>query len=189
MPRGPAKEAKNQLNTTNQAAAGYGQNAASAFGTLMPQAQSLVGSTGYDPATLGAITNAGMGGVNAAFGDAGNQITRQAARTGNPAGVGGQLDALARSKGLASGQEAGNIQIQNADFANNQRMAGLNLLNSMYGTSGGLEEGLYGQGVPAINAQTAASPGWVQNMTGILSALGGLGGGVGAAAKGIGGGG
>lgn len=165
MPRAAAQQA-------SQAAGTAGANAATSFGPLNAGAQALTRSTGYDPATLSAITNAGMGGVNASFGDAASQIKRNAALTKNPAGTAGQLDTLAQNKGLAGGQEAGNIQIQNADFANQQRMAGLNLLNSMYGTSTGAQ-------APLINAETNASPGWAQTLSGIA-------GGVGSAASGLG---
>lgn len=114
-----------------------------------------------------------MGGVNAAFGDAAGQINRNAALTKNPAGVTEGLDTLAMNKGLAGGQEAGNIQIQNADFANQQRLSGLNLLNSLYGTNTNAQLGQQANQTSNINAQTAASPGWVQSLTGVLGAVGG----------------
>jgi hypothetical protein len=157
MPRAAAGNA-NQAYKTSSA------NANQLYGQLQPEAQSLVNSKGYDPATLGAITNTGMGAVNSAFGDAGAQIGRNAARTKNSAGVAGQTDALAMAKGVAGGKEAGDIQIQNADFQNQQRMAGLNLMSGMYGANLGTE-------VPAISAQTQASPGWLQDVTSTLSAL------------------
>ena len=157
MPRAAAGNA-NQAYKTSTA------NANQMYGQLQPQAESLINSQGYDPATLGAITNAGMGGVNAAFGGANSQIGRNAARTKNQAGVAGQQDALAMAKGTAGGQEAGDIQIQNANFQNSQRMAGLNLLSGMYGANLGTE-------VPAVNAQTQASPGWAQTLTGIVGAV------------------
>ena len=187
MSRSATSEATAAQKTAGANAATYGQNAASELGPLNTQAQSLIGSQGYDPTTLAAITNAGMGGVNAAFGGAAGQINRQAARTGNTAGVAGNLDTLAQNKGIAGGQEAGGIQEQNANFANQQRMAGLNLLGSLYGTNVGAQTANEGVQTGDINAQTSASPGWVQNLTGILGALGGAGKGAGAvigAAKG-----
>ncbi len=187
MSRSATNEAKTAQSTAGTNASQYGQNAAAELGPLNTQAQSLIGSQGYDPTTLAAITNAGMGGVNAAFGGAAGQINRQAARTGNTAGVAGNLDTLAQNKGIAGGQEAGNIQESNANFANSQRMAGLNLLGSLYGTNVGAQTANEGIQTGDINAQTSASPGWVQNLTGILGALGGAGKGAGAvigAAKG-----
>lgn len=153
MPRAAAGEAKNAYGTASA-------NANSLFGQLVPQAQSLINSKGYDPATMGAITNSGMGGVNAAFGNAGAQIGRNAARTKNAAGTADQMESLAQQRGIAGGKEAGDIQIQNADFQNQQRMAGLNLMAGMYGSNLGTE-------VPAVNAQTAASPGWAQTLEGL----------------------
>ena len=174
MARGQAQAASKQLNTTNAAAAGYGANAGSLFGTLVPQANSLINSQGFDPATLSAITNAGMGGVNAAFGDSANQLQRSAAVAGNPASIGGQLDALARSKGLAAGSEAGNIQIANQQEKDTQRQEGLNLLNSIYGTNVGAETSLYGLGPGTLQAR-AAGPGWAQGFKDVLQGIGALG--------------
>lgn len=144
------------------------------FGPLQSQAESLVNSTGFDPATLGAITNSGMGGVNASFGDANNQLKRSVAGSGNPAGIGGQLDALARSKGVAGGTEAGNIQIANAQEKDARRSEGLNLLNSMYGTNVSASNSLYGLGPSTLGAR-AAGGGWSQGFKDVLTGIGSLG--------------
>lgn len=174
MPRAAANEAKQAQQTAAANASQYGQRAGGELGTLGPEAQSLINSKGYDPATLAAITNAGMGGVNAAFGSAGADINRTTARTGNQANTAGAQDALAMNKGVAGGQEAGQIQIQNADFQNQQRMAGLNLLNSLYNTNVQGQQGMTTAQTGDINAQTNASPGWVQSLTGVLNGVGGL---------------
>jgi hypothetical protein len=156
MPRGAAANANQAYQTASK-------NSNQLFGQLEPQAQSLVNSQGYDPATLGAITNAGMGGVNAAFGGAGSGIARNTARTKNQASDAAQQDVLAQQKGIAGGQEAGNIQMANQAFKTQQQTQGLNLESGMYGANLGTQ-------VPAINAQTAASPGWAQTLTGIMNA-------------------
>ena len=174
MPRDAANEAKQQAQTASQNAATYGQRGAQDYGTLLPQAQSLINSPGYDPATLAAITNAGIGGVNATFGDAENKVQRNAALTKNPAGVTEGLDKLAQSKGIAGGQEAGNIQIQNQDFQNQQRMAGLNLLNSLYNTNTQGQQGMTTAGTQAIQTQANASPGWTSAFKDVLGGVGGL---------------
>jgi hypothetical protein len=173
MPRQAGQEAQQAQSTAAGNAAQYGSNAAGAYGPLNSQAQQLISSKGYDPATLAAITNAGMGGVNAAFGGASSQIARQGAKSGNTAGVAANQDTLAQEKGIAGGEEAGNIQIANQAFGNQQRMAGLNLLNSLYGTNVSAQTGNEGIRTGDINAQTNASPGWVQNLTGILGATAG----------------
>jgi hypothetical protein len=182
MPRKPAAEAQQAQSTAGANAAQYGQNAQQDYGQLLGQAGSLINSKGYDPATLSAINNASIGGVNSAFGDATGQIKRNAAVTGNNAGVGANLDAAAMDKGIAGGEAAGGVQIQNANFQNQQRMSGLNLLNSMYGQNVNAQTGNEGVQTGDINAQTNASPGWVQNLTGILGATAGAAGQAGAAA-------
>jgi len=155
---------------TNKTAQGYGSNAANLYGPLTSQAQSLVNSQGYAPADLAAITNAGMGGVNAAFGTASDQVARTAARSGNPASVGAEQDALARSKGIAGGQEAGNIQIANAQEKDTQRQQGLNLLNSLYGTQVGAQTNLLGLGPGTLNARAAGQSG-AQDFASIMKGI------------------
>lgn len=159
-----AKKQKQEAQQTFNTASG---NANSLYGNLVPEAQGLINSPGYDPTTLSAITNAGIGGVNSAFGSAGGQINRNAAIRKNPAGTAGQLDELAMNKGVAGGQEAGDIRIQNADFQNKQKMAGINLLSSLYGAN-------QGQEVPAINAGTAANTNWTQGLNNVLSGVSGF---------------
>jgi hypothetical protein len=174
MPRSAANEAKQAQSTAGGNAAGYGANAAGIFGPLTSAAQTLTSSQGYDPTTLSAITNAGMGATNAAFSGAAGQIKRNAATTGATAGVAPSLDALAREKGLAGGQEAGGIQIANEQFKNQQRTQGLNLLNSLYNTNVGAQTANEGVQTGDINAQTNASPGWAQTLGTVLSGVGSL---------------
>lgn len=174
MARGQAQAADTQIGINRKAAGTAGENAGKDYGALNEQAQGLINSTGYDPATLGAITNAGMGGVNAAFGDAENQLNRSVATSRNPAGTGAQLDALARSKGIAGGEEAGKIQIANAGERERKRSMGLDLLNSMYGTETGKQVSLSGQ-VPGLLSGRAAGGGWAQGFHDVLTGIGSLG--------------
>lgn len=162
MAKGQSQKADTQLGLTNNVAATYGKNAAGMLPGLTSQANSLINNTGYDPATLSAITNAGMGGVNAAFGDASGEIKRNAAITKNPASTAASFDALARSKGIAGGQEAGNVQIANAAERDRLRTQGLDLLNSLYGTNVGASNQAYGFGPATLNAR-AAGGSWAQN--------------------------
>lgn len=187
MPRAAKNEAQQAQKTAGKDASQFQGNQQAAFGPLNTQANSLINSPGYSPSQLGAITNAGMGGVNSAFGSAAGQVNRTAARTGNEASVGGNLDTLARDKGIAGGQEAGDIAIQNANFQNQQRMAGINLLGSLYGQNVNAQLGEQGNQTQNIQAQTAASPGWVQNLTGIVGAASGAAGKAAQAATAVGG--
>jgi len=173
MARGQAQAANKQLNLTNSTAAGYGQNAASELGALTPQATSLMNSQGYDPATLSAITNAGMGAVNASFGDTGNQIARNSAVTRNPASVNASLDANAINKGTAAGQEAGNIQMANASEKDYQRQLGLQLMQGLYGTNVGAQTSDLGMGPSTLQAR-AAGGGWAQGVNSVLTGIGSL---------------
>lgn len=173
MARGQAKASDQQRSITNTAAAGYGSTAAGELGPLSAGAKDLTSSEGFDPATLSAITNAGMGGVNAAFGSAKGDIQRNAGIRGNSANVGGDLDTLAMDKGIAGGKEAGDIQIQNAQFKAAQRAKGLDILNSLYGTNVGASTSLYGQAPDLLKAR-AANPSLAQDFGAVLGGIGGL---------------
>lgn len=175
MPRAATNEAKDQLKTTNAAAANAGQNAQSLYGTLTPAATAMTNSTGYDPATLSAIENNSQGAVNANFNSAEGNVARTAARTHNPASIAASQDALAMQKGIAQGTVAQQVPEANAQFAASQRQAGLNLLNSEYGQNLQSQESLYGMAPATINAQTNASPGWAQTTGGLITAVGSLG--------------
>lgn len=174
MPRAAKNEAQAAEKTAGANAAQYNSQAQAGFGPLNQQATDLTHSQGFDPSTLSAITNAGMGGVNAAFGDASGQINRNAARSGNTAGVAGQQDTLAQKKGIAGGQEAGDIQIQNANFANSQRMAGLNMLNSLYGTNVNAGLGQQQNQTANINAQAGASTDWTKGFKDVMTGVGAI---------------
>lgn len=170
MARGQAAAANNQLKLTNSAGEQYQNNASSLLPGLEGDAEALTKSTGYDPETMSAITGAGMGATNAAFGSAAGQVNRTAAKTGNTASTAPALDQLARNKGQAQGQEAGDIQIQNANYANSQRMAGLNMLNNIYGTNVSASNQAYGYGPSTLQARAAGQSG-DQLAQGYLGAL------------------
>lgn len=159
MSRAAANNAQQTFNTSSK-------NSNQLFGSLAPEAQNLINSPGFDPNTLSAITNQGEGAVNSAFGGAAGNIARGAARTKNPAGVSGELDALALDKGIAGGKEAGDIAIQNYGQKKRDQTQGLGLESSLYGAN-------MGQEVPSINAETQASPGWAQTLGPLLNSIGG----------------
>ena len=185
MAKGQAQAASNQLKLTNSVAGQQGQNASSLYSGLQPIYQAETQSQGYSPTQLSSVTNQGMGAVNSSFGNAQQNLRNTAARTRNQAGVTANADALARERGIAGGQEAGDIQIANANYANQQRQAGLAGLGSLFGESLGSMDTLYGMGAPTLNAR-AAGGSWMQNTLGpLLTGLGSLGGGVGAAAGGF----
>jgi hypothetical protein len=155
MSRASANAAKNQLATTNTAAAGQGAQASKLESGLIPQYQSMM-NEGYAPEDLSAMRTAGEGAVagseDAAKWEAGNR----AARTGNAAGVGAEESQLARDKGVAMGNEAANIETANANQrSSNQRFA-LGGEQGLFGTNTSAEESLYGMAPSTINAWSNA---------------------------------
>jgi hypothetical protein len=170
LARGQKGAADTQLRKTNTAAEGYGTLGAGLQSQLTGQANELINSQGFDPATLGAITNAGMGGVNAAFGSAEDTANRRAATSGNPAAIGTLADRLARGKGEAAGKEAGDIQIENTLFKEEQRKQGRDILAKLFGTDVGAETSLYGLGPGTLEAR-AAGPGWTQGFKDVVGTV------------------
>jgi len=160
MPRAAAKTAS---NIGAQATA----NANSMYNTLEPEANSLINSQGYDPATLAAITNSTMGATNAPYTNAKSQLARNTARTKNQASDASQQDVLAQQQGIAGGNAANQVQMENQQYKTQQQQMGLNLMSGMYGANLGTE-------VPAVSAQTTASPGWAQTLSGIMQGIGSM---------------
>lgn len=111
-----------------------------------------------------------MGAVNATYGAAGDEASRRAATSGNPAAIGTLADRLAREKGEAAGKEAGNIQIENALFKANQQEQGRQILGQLYGTDVGAQTSLYGMG-PATLGARAAGGGWTQGFKDVLGSI------------------
>lgn len=169
------------------------------LGPLSEQAQQLVGSkginlkdvNGFDPATMSAITGNTMGAAMSPFSGAEQGIQRNAALTHNSASTPGAMTDLAFKKGTAGAQAGRDIQLadtgfklQNADIANQQRMAGLDLMHSLYsqgldstqgayGTQVGAQVGLQGQ-VPGLLSGRAAGGGWSQGFNDVLTGIGSL---------------
>lgn len=170
MARGQAQAADTQIGLNRNAAAGYGKSAGGFQNQLSEEANKLINSQGFDPQTLGAITNAGMGAVNATYGAAGDKAARMAATSGNPASIGALEDELARGKGEAAGKEAGDIQIQNALFKAQQQKQGQDILANLFGTDVGAQTSLYGQ-VPGLLGGRAAGGGWTQGFKDVLSGI------------------
>lgn len=108
-------------------------NANSAINTALPGYQAIAANPGYTPAQQTAITNATLGGIGAAFGNANQGAVNQAARTNNTAGLTSTEDALARQRMQTSAQAGAQNQETFANNAQQQRLAALGGLGGLYG--------------------------------------------------------
>lgn len=173
MPRKPTQQANQGVQTAQG-------NANQIYGGLEPQLMSMATNPqGFGPQTVASMNTASRQALGGSTAGITGQGMLTAERTGNTAGVTGALDQAARTAGQTQSENALGIQNQNAMLKQQQQQAALQGLGSLYGANLGAQ-------APLINAETNAGPGWAQTLTGFLGGLGGLGQGVGAAAKGIG---
>lgn len=180
--------AQSAAKTAAQTGGQYGAEAQDIGGMLVPQLKADVQNPqGFSPAQQNAMLVQGLEGAGgAASGIVGEEGLR-AARSRNVGGSAGVLDEAAREKMRTSAGVGLDVATKNAALQQQQRASALKQLEGMYGTNVGA--GLKAQElVPQdIDAWAKANQtGWVQNVDQTISALGGLGGGVGAAGKGLG---
>jgi hypothetical protein len=129
-------------------------NANSLFSTLMPAYQSQLANPGYTPAQQTAITGASEGGIGAAFGSAAEGAANTAARTNNSAGLTSSMDALARQRMVASGQQGAQNQETFANNAQQQKEQALQGMQGLFGTTTGAS----GSQLGTAEQASAASP-------------------------------
>jgi hypothetical protein len=187
MSRSATNEAKNQLKTTNAIGAGYNTQAGNLYGSLEPQLESeATNPQGYSKSDLSAMQTASAQGLGGSTAGITGQANLNTARTRNSAGYGADLDQAAQTADQTQSQNDLDIQAANANLKQQQQQTALSSLGSLYNTGVSAGESYYGMAPSTINAQTnAGNSGWLQNTEGVLSSLGSLGGGVGAAAKGL----
>lgn len=188
MARGQKQQADTQLGLQNQQAAQYASNASQELGPLNDTANQLIkskgvdlnGISGFDPATMAAMTGSTMGAVNSPFAGAEAGIKRDAAIKGNDAGVGGGLTQLALDKGIAGGQAAQGLKLSdtafklnNADIAAQERNKGLDILQQLYGTNTQASTNLQGN-APGLLQGRAAGGGWAQGFGSVLGGIGSI---------------
>jgi hypothetical protein len=188
MARKAQADAQSAFNTNKAAGSQAGANSENIYSSLEPQ---LMGEAtnpqGYGTNTVNQMKT----GVQQELGGSTAGITGQAnlgvARTRNSGGYNAALDQGAANAGQTGSEANLGIDTANAQLKQQQQQQGLSALGNLGGQQLGAEESFYGDQPATVNALTnAGSQGWLQNATGILGALGGLGGGVGAAAKGFG---
>jgi hypothetical protein len=100
---------------------------------LLPQYQNLIQNPGYDQATKNAITLNSQGAAASSYGGAADALARNAARTGNAAGMVAGEDALAQQKANTMSNVAAGNQIQFANQAKKDVQEGLQGVQGMYG--------------------------------------------------------
>lgn len=138
---------------------------ASAYG------QEYANPTGMGAADMAAARTAANQGTGGAVASAVGQGNLEAARTGNSGGYQYQLEDAARKGIQQASQNALNVQNENTALKQAQKAQGLSGLQGLESGDVSAQLGAEGLNNGAINADTNASPGWFQNMTGLISSL------------------
>ena len=186
--RGATTQAK---NLGGQAAGVAGQSQANSdqlYSSVVPglirQAQTPQGLTAGQLNTATTASQEAAGGANAAQTGEGRLA---AMRTRTAGGYPAALDEAARAKGRTLATNAQDLQLTNAKLGLQRQADAQRQLEGLYGTNTSDMLRAMGLQNEDLNTQLAAGrQGWLQNTDQTLEALGSLGGGVGAAAKGLG---
>lgn len=177
MARAAQSQATNLAGTAGTTAAQANGQAAGVNSTLNPFLTSeLTHPQGFSQGQQTSMLSAAEGGAGGATAGLQGAAALQGARTRNAGGFSTALDAAARSRQQASAGASEGIAGQNAQLQQTQQQNASAGLQGLYGTDSGnalkalgLQDQAIGTGIQA------GSQGWLQNATGILSALNGAG--------------
>jgi hypothetical protein len=185
--RGATSQAKTQGQQAGAVAGQSEANANQIYSSVVPglirQAQTPQGLTAGQLNTATTASGEAAGGANAAATGEGRLA---ALRTRTAGGYPAALDEAARAKGRTLATNAQGLQLTNAKLGLQRQSDAQRQLEGLYGTNSSDMLKAMGLQNEDLSTQLAAGrQGWLQNTDQTLQALGSLGGGVGAAAKGI----
>ena len=170
--------ASNAALTAAQTGAGYGAQAGALGGMLVPTLEGdVTNAPGFNPAQLNAMMTQGLEGAGGAASGLVGQAALAGARSRNVgAGTTGALDEVAREKMRTSAGVGLDVATKNAMLQQQQRSSALKQLQDIYGLQTGAQLKAQSLVPEDIDAWAKANQtGWVQNVTGVLSALQGAG--------------
>ena len=183
--RGATGQAKAQGQTAGSVAGNAGANANQIYSSVVPglerQAQT---PQGYTPQQLNSMTTAAAGAVGGANAGITGEGRLNAIRTRSAGGLAPILDEAARSKSRTLANANLGIQNENANVGLQRQAGAQRALEGLYGTTSADQLKAMGLQNQDLTTQLQAGrQGWLQNTEGMLTSLGQLGQGVGAAAK------
>jgi len=139
-------------------------------GILLPQYQQLL-NQGYTPQEQAAITGQSQGAINSAYDALRQNAANRLAQTNNSAGYGELLDDLGRAQAQQSASTAQQNQIQFAQQQQQNLMAGLQGIASLYG----VDTGLLASGLGNVGQLLSTRAGISSNGMGLVGPITGLG--------------
>jgi hypothetical protein len=185
--RGATSQAKTQGQQAGAVAGQSQANSNQLYSSVVPglirEAQTPQGFSASQMNNMTTASQEAAGGANAAQAGEGRLA---ALRTRTAGGYPAALDEAARAKGRTLATNAQDLQASNARLGLQRQGQAQQALTGLYGTSQNDMLRAMGLQNEDLNTQLkAGQQGWLQNTDQTLGALGSLGGGVGAAAKGI----
>jgi hypothetical protein len=168
--------AQNAALTAAQTGAGYGAQAGGIGGMLVPYLESsITNPQGFGPAATNAMLVEGLEGAGGAASGIAGEAGLRAARSRNVGGATGVLDEAAREKMRTSAGVGLDVATKNAMLQQQQRSQAQQQLEGLYGTDVGAQLKAQSLVPEDINAWTNASKtGWLQNVEGVMGAVGGM---------------
>lgn len=180
-------QATQNAKTAGQTAAGYGSSASADSSAVTPfYTSELKAKHGFDPTQINELLTAAEAGAGGAAGSITGQAGLEAARTRNASGFTKSLDEAARDKDKALAASSEGIAGQDVMGAKELNQEGAAGLQGLYGTNVNAQLKAMGQQNEDVNtAIEAGKSGWLQNMTGVIGALGSAAQGAGSVMQGI----
>jgi len=164
---------KAEQGAADTAAGQFGTGAASEGAMLNPfYAAMLKSQHSMTPTQMGEELTAADRGAGAAFGAAGAEEARNAARTGNATTLTADMQSLARDKAKSAAGASEGIAAQDVAGAQQQRMQGAQGLQGLYGTNVSGQLGAMKEATQDIQGEMAANPGWLKSTLGTVADLG-----------------
>ena len=177
--RAAQSQASNAVNNAAGTAAGYGSDASSIGSTLTPfLTRELNNPGGISQQDQTAMLSSAEGGAGGLAGGLATMGAEREGATGNESGFSSNLDDIARQRMKATAGASSAIASKNADVKQQQQENAETGLRGLYGTNTGAQLQALGVENNSIGQEVnAGNSGWLQNMTGLISAIRGGGGG------------
>lgn len=173
--RAAQQQAKDAYKTATSSADKYSSAGDQISSSLIPGLErEAQNPEGYTPEEMNNQLVAGEQGAGGATAGITGQANLQVARTRNSAGFSNVLDEAARDKTRQLSENALNIHNKSDELGQKKQMVAQGELSKLYGTDVNANLEAQGLSTKDIQAETeAGQSGWFQNMTGLITALGG----------------